>query len=154
MVLQRGWSTSHERFSAVIEHKPTNDFLLVVYDTQRVSEINRRSHYKGHKKLYPSLPAKYALLVRNLVSGDIHIFAQELRSAANRDQAVWFDTWANLDAAMVELRKRHPEEELVDKIGFVVDWPWTEQVEHPIHLQVGDYRTRRPEWRMVVVRKE
>jgi hypothetical protein len=131
-----------------------DDFVLIVYDTKRVAEIDARDSYKGYEKKYPPLAAKYALLVGNALEGDMHIFAQELRSSTYRDEAVWFDTWDNIDAAMAELCRRHPDITLVNKIGRVIDWPWSERSDDPIHLPVGDYRTRRPEWRLVGVRQE
>ena len=131
-----------------------NDFVLIVYDTKRVADLYAYDgHYEGSEKQYPPLAGKYALLVGCALDGDMHIFAQELRGAEDRNIAVWFDTFDNVDAAMAELRKRHPELNLVDKIGTIIDWPWSERTDDPVHLKVGDYRTRRPEWRMEAVRK-
>jgi hypothetical protein len=130
------------------------DFVLIVYDTQRVATIDAQKNFDGYSKNYPPLAGKYALLVDSTVLGDSHIFAQELRGSTYRNNAVWFDTWDNIDAAMAELRTRHPELTLVDKIGYIIDWPWSERRDDPIHLEVGDYLTRRPEWRLIAVRKE
>lgn len=131
-----------------------NDFVLVIYDTKAVTEIDARDRFGDYDKQYPPLAAKYALLVGDHVEGDSHLFAQGLRHINYRDRAVWFDTWANIDAAMTELRRRNPERKLIDKIGYIIDWPWGERTDDPIHLKVGDYRYRHPEWRMVAIRNE
>ena len=131
-----------------------DDFALVIYDTKLIAEIDARDTYEGYEKDYPPLAAKYALVLGNSLSGDIHIFSQSLRSSKYREEAVWFDTWANIDAVMGELRRRNPELTLIDKIGTFIDCPWMERTDDPIHLQVGDYRTRQPEWRLKAVRTD
>lgn len=139
----------------MFEKGPTSDsFVLIVYDTKRVAEIDECDHYEGYEKDYPPLAAKYALLTANSVSGDSHIFAQELRHRTYRNDAVWFDTWDNIDFAMTELRQRNPTVNLTDKIGTVIDWPWSERTDDPIHLKVGDYRTRHPKWRLEATRNK
>ena len=136
--------------------KTRDDFVLINYDTKRVADIDAQHNLTDEDVAEcPPLAGKYAMLVGTALKGDIHTFAQMLRYSGYREEAVWFDTWDSIDAAMTELRRRHPELELVDRIGTILDWPWSERSRDLTHLEVGGpLNIRHPEWRMVAVRRE
>ncbi len=103
--------------------KDRPDVILIIFDTAEIDRLNAKNHPERYGLRPYYVPAKYALHIHR--DWDDSELVSQAYACSNEflHQAIWFNDFYDLAAALEELKKMFPNDVVADQVDYVSDWP-------------------------------